>query len=81
MAETFTGRNLKMREIIRFGRHDATHGHIIERKKCGFPSKYRNKRLKVKIVHGQWFDENGVNVNDEITAQLIKQQMRRIGAL
>ena len=55
-----------MRNIIRFGIHDSTHGHIIERKRCGFPSKWRNMRLKVEKINGVWIDEKGQDVNDAI---------------
>lgn len=57
-----------MREIIRFGRHKGTeHGHIIERKRCGFPATFKNRRVKVKLTNGRWIDENGRDVHEEVT--------------
>ena len=66
-----------MRQIIRFGRHKGTEfGHIIERKRCGHPARFRNRRLKVQLIEGRWIDENGRDVNSEITDILIAGYMK-----
>jgi len=63
--------------IIRFGRHKGTgFGHIIERKRCGHPARLRNRRLKVQLIEGRWIDENGRDVNSEITDILIAGYMK-----
>ena len=67
-----------MREIIRFGRHKGTeHGHIIERKRCGFPSRFKNRRLKVTLTSGRWQDENGRDVHDEVTVIQLRTLMAK----
>lgn len=64
-----------MRQIIRFGRHKGTgFGHIIERKRCGHPARFRNRRLKVQLIEGRWIDENGRDVNSEITEAITRAQ-------
>lgn len=58
--------------IIRFGRHKGTaFGHIIERKKKGYPSRWCNRRLKVQLINERWIDENGRDVHGEVTDILL----------
>jgi hypothetical protein len=63
--------------IIKFGRHKGTEfGHIIERKKKGYPSRWCNRRLKVSLIEGRWIDENGRDVNDDVTTILLTSYMK-----
>ena len=57
--------------IIRFGKHSAMHGHIIERRKSGHPSRWRNMRFKVRLIDGRWIDEKGRDVHDDVMRILL----------
>lgn len=55
-----------MPSVIKFCSHSENRGHLVIKKRFGYPAKLRKKRIDLTLVNGRWINKHGIDMTEEV---------------